>query len=134
MLHVALLRNVNVGQNSSPTTAQLLAAFVEAGLTDAQSFQSNGTVIFTASPDQARSLAQDAVAALASATERNNPEATSAHLLAALAERPEIRERFEETRFFCISAKVAAALPGRRVLVAEAPTEEAVLALLSSQG
>ena len=56
------------------------------------------------------------------------------HLLAALAERPEIRERFEETRFFCISAKVAAALPGRRVLVAEAPTEEAVLALLSSQG
>lgn len=55
-------------------------------------------------------------------------------LLAALSQRDEIRERFEETRFFCISAKVAAALPGRRVLVAETPTEEAVLALLSSQG
>ena len=55
-------------------------------------------------------------------------------LLAALSQRDEIRERFEETRFFCISAKVAAALSGRRVLVAETPTEEAVLALLSSQG
>lgn len=55
-------------------------------------------------------------------------------LLAALAARPELSQAFEETRFFCISAKVAAALPGRHVLVAEAPSEEAVLALLSSQG
>ncbi|UYN84425.1 MAG: DUF1697 domain-containing protein [Microcella sp.] len=68
MLHVALLRNVNVGQRASPTTAQILAAFAEATIVDAQTFQSNGTVIFTASPDAAQSLAQDAVAALARAT------------------------------------------------------------------
>lgn len=54
-------------------------------------------------------------------------------LLAALADRPELREAFEGTRFFCISAKVAATLAGRCTLVAAAPTEEAVLALLSSQ-
>lgn len=68
MLYVALLRNVNVGQNGSPTTTQLVTAFVEAGLADAQTYQSNGTVIFTASPEQASTLAQDAVAALARAT------------------------------------------------------------------
>ena len=55
-------------------------------------------------------------------------------LLAALAARPEFNEQFEGTRFFCISAKVAAALGGRPALVAAEPTEDGVLALLSSQG
>lgn len=55
-------------------------------------------------------------------------------LLCALAERPESRQAFERTRFFCISDKVAARLAARDTLVAQAPTEEAVLALLSSQG
>ena len=68
MLHVALLRNVNVGQRESPTTAQILAAFAEAAIADAQTYQSNGTVIFTAAPERARSMVQDAVAALARAT------------------------------------------------------------------
>lgn len=55
-------------------------------------------------------------------------------LLSALADRPQFREAFEGTRFFCISAKVAATLRGRDALAAAQPTEEAVLALLSSQG
>ncbi|MBX9470394.1 DUF1697 domain-containing protein [Microcella sp.] len=68
MRHVALLRNVNVGQKGNPTTAQILAAFVDAGLTDAQTYQSNGTVVFSAAADAAEPLAQDAVVALARAT------------------------------------------------------------------
>lgn len=55
-------------------------------------------------------------------------------LLHALAERDGLRHLFEGTRFFCISAKVAAALPGRDAIVAAAPDEDAVLTLLSPQG
>lgn len=55
-------------------------------------------------------------------------------LLHALAKRDGLGHLFEGTRFFCISAKVAAALPGRDTIVAAAPDEDAVLALLSSQG
>src|SRR5690606_7757308 len=55
-------------------------------------------------------------------------------LLARLAERQQFREIFDTTWFFCISAKVAATLAGRRALVADQPSEAAVLALLSSQG
>jgi uroporphyrinogen-III synthase len=50
-----------------------------------------------------------------------------------LARREELRHLFEGTRFFCISAKVAAPLAGRVTLVAAEPAEEAVLRLLSSQ-
>ena len=64
-LHVALLRNVNVGQRGHPTTDDLLTAFTAAGATDALSFQSNGTIVFTGLAAEAESLAQDAVAALA---------------------------------------------------------------------
>lgn len=52
----------------------------------------------------------------------------------ALARREGLGHLFEETRFFCISTKVAATLAGRVALVAAEPSEEAVLALLSSQG
>lgn len=54
-------------------------------------------------------------------------------LLAALAGREGLSHLFEGTRFFCISDKVAATLAGRLTLVAAEPSEEAVLALLSSQ-
>lgn len=66
--HVALVRNVNVGQRGHPSADELRAAFAEAGATDALSFQSNGTIVFTASTADADDLAQDAVAALARAT------------------------------------------------------------------
>jgi len=55
-------------------------------------------------------------------------------LLDALAKQDGLGHLFERTRFFCISAKVAAALPGRDTFVAAGPDEDAVLALLSSQG
>lgn len=54
-------------------------------------------------------------------------------MLAALTQRPEAGKYFEKTRFFCISAKVGATLGSRQILVAEQPSEEAVLALLSSR-
>ena len=54
-------------------------------------------------------------------------------LLARLAGREGLSHHFEETRFFCISDKVAATLAGRRTIVEAEPGEEAVLALLSSQ-
>ena len=55
-------------------------------------------------------------------------------LLAKIEMREEAKEALEGARFFCISAKAAAPYAGRRIAVAAAPTEEAVLALLSSQG
>ncbi len=55
-------------------------------------------------------------------------------LLDALAKQDGLGHLFEETRFFCISAKVAATLSGRNTFVAAGPDEDAVLALLSSQG
>lgn len=58
-------------------------------------------------------------------------------LLARLAARPEMEEAFEKTCFFCISPNAAAplrAVAGRRLRVSDAPTEDGVLALLSSQG
>lgn len=54
-------------------------------------------------------------------------------MLAALTQRPQVGKHFEKTRFFCISAKVGATLGSRQILVAEQPSEEAVLALLSSR-
>ena len=54
-------------------------------------------------------------------------------MLAALTRRPQVGKYFEKTRFFCISAKVGATLGSRQILVAEQPSEEAVLALLSSR-
>ena len=48
MQHVAFLRNVNQGQRGQPSTADISAAFTAAGAPDAQTFQSNGTVVFVA--------------------------------------------------------------------------------------
>lgn len=46
MRQVAFFRNVNQGQRGHPATADLLAAFADAGCTTAVPFQSNGTVVF----------------------------------------------------------------------------------------
>jgi uncharacterized protein (DUF1697 family) len=43
---IALLRNVNQGQRGHPSTADILAAFADAGCSDAVPFQSNGTLLF----------------------------------------------------------------------------------------
>lgn len=63
MPHVAFLRNVNQGQRGHPSTADLKAAFADAGCPDAVVFQSNGTIVFDA-PD-AGSIVADALQALA---------------------------------------------------------------------
>ena len=47
--HVAFFRNLNLGQRGSPTKAQLLEAFADAGAREVESFQVNGTVIFSSS-------------------------------------------------------------------------------------
>ncbi len=45
--YVAFLRNVNLGRPGSPTRAQLEAAFLASGAAGAESFQVNGTLVFT---------------------------------------------------------------------------------------
>ena len=47
--HVAFFRNLNLGQRGSPTRAQLLQAFEDAGAGDVVSVRSNGTVAFRSS-------------------------------------------------------------------------------------
>lgn len=44
--HVAFFRNLNLGQRGSPTTAQLVSAFEQAGATEVVSVRVNGTVVF----------------------------------------------------------------------------------------
>lgn len=63
MRHIAFLRNVNQGQRGHPSTADILAAFADAGADDAVAFQSNGTVVFTA--DDPQLVVDDAMVALA---------------------------------------------------------------------
>lgn len=48
MTFVALFRNLNLGHDASPTRAQLESAFTDAGARHVRSFQTNGTVVFTA--------------------------------------------------------------------------------------
>jgi len=48
MKYVAFFRNVNLGHPKSPTRVQLEDSFVSAGAKTAQSFQTNGTLIFSA--------------------------------------------------------------------------------------
>jgi uncharacterized protein (DUF1697 family) len=47
--HVALFRNLNLGQRGSPTKDQLLGAFDAAGATGVTSVRVNGTVVFASS-------------------------------------------------------------------------------------
>lgn len=60
---VVFFRNVNQGERGHPSTADLLGALADAGLTGAVPFQSNGTVVVTdAAP---RAVLDDVQAALA---------------------------------------------------------------------
>jgi uncharacterized protein (DUF1697 family) len=60
---VALMRNVNQGQRGHPTTADILAGFADAGCPDAQTFQSNGTIVFDSdAPSAVVEQAADAIA------------------------------------------------------------------------
>jgi uncharacterized protein (DUF1697 family) len=47
MKYAVFFRNVNLGRPKSPVKAQLERAFLEAGASDAQSFLTNGTIVFT---------------------------------------------------------------------------------------
>ena len=59
--YAAFLRNVNLGRPGSPTRVQLEDAFLAAGAASAESFQVNGTLVFTpASGARARALAERA--------------------------------------------------------------------------
>lgn len=47
-MHVAFFRFMNLGHTGSPNRAQLEAAFAAGGAESVRSFQTNGTVLFTA--------------------------------------------------------------------------------------
>jgi uncharacterized protein (DUF1697 family) len=60
---VALMRNVNQGQRGHPATADILNGFADAGCPDAQTFQSNGTIVFDSdAPSAVVEQAADAIA------------------------------------------------------------------------
>lgn len=63
MRYVAFLRNVNQGQRGHPSTADILAAFANAGCRDTVPFQSNGTVVFDA--DDPAAVIETVVASIA---------------------------------------------------------------------
>lgn len=48
--YAAFLRNVNLGRPNSPTRMQLEDAFLASGAASAESFQVNGTLVFTVAP------------------------------------------------------------------------------------
>ncbi len=64
-LHVAFYRNMNVGHARSPTRSQLEGAFRAAGADSVRSFQTNGTVVFSAGGDQPDALVSWAAPLLA---------------------------------------------------------------------
>ncbi|SDG21815.1 DUF1697 domain-containing protein [Klenkia brasiliensis] len=53
MRHVAFVRNLNQGQRGHATTADLLAAFADAGCRHPHAFRSNGTVVLEGDPRSA---------------------------------------------------------------------------------
>jgi uncharacterized protein (DUF1697 family) len=46
--YVALYRNVNLGQRTSPTGPQFIEAFTAAGACEVETFMTNGTIVYTA--------------------------------------------------------------------------------------
>ena len=50
MQYAVFFRNLNLGRPNSPTKAQLEQAFLDAGALTAQSFLTNGTIVFTTRP------------------------------------------------------------------------------------
>jgi uncharacterized protein (DUF1697 family) len=72
--YAAFLRNVNLGRPLSPSRLQLESAFLAAGADTAQSFQVNGTLVFTlAHGTRPRALAARACAALAAGCGMREP-------------------------------------------------------------
>ena len=72
--YAAFLRNVNLGRPNSPTRAQLEDAFLAAGAASAESFQVNGTLVFTLAPGtRPRALAARACEALAASCDMREP-------------------------------------------------------------
>ena len=65
MKFVAFFRNLNLGRPPAPTRAQLESAFLDAGAESAESFLTNGTLVFVAStPAKARKIVKRACAIL----------------------------------------------------------------------
>lgn len=64
MKHAAFFRNTNLGRPRSPTRAQLEAAFLQAGASSAQSFLTNGTLVFECASEAATQVSMRAHAHL----------------------------------------------------------------------
>ena len=65
MKFVAFFRNLNLGRPPAPTRAQLESAFLDAGAASAESFLTNGTLVFeTSTPAKARKIVKRAGAIL----------------------------------------------------------------------
>ena len=72
--YAAFLRNVNLGRPRSPTRAQLESAFLAAGAGSAESFQVNGTIVFTlAHGTRPRAIAARACEAMAASCGLREP-------------------------------------------------------------
>ncbi len=104
--YAAFLRNVNLGRPNSPTRDQLEAAFVDAGAATAQSFQGNGTLVFTLAPGtRPRALAARACEALATRCGMREPVfvRSLAELAALVASDPFAGQVAEGRDACCIS-------------------------------
>ena len=72
--YAAFLRNVNLGRQRSPTRVQLESAFLAAGAGSAESFQVNGTIVFTlARGTRPRAIAARACEAMAASCGLREP-------------------------------------------------------------
>lgn len=91
MKFAAFLRNVNLGRPGAPTKAQLEEAFDQAGGRRAQSFQTNGTLVFeAASLTAAERVLRKALKLLAASCDLAEPACVrSLDELAPLASAPE---------------------------------------------
>ena len=127
--HVAFFRNLNLGQRGSPTRAQLVAAFEEAGATDVVSVRVNGTVVFgSAAPIRTRDLV---CALLARRTDwRDVAPVRSASWVTHLAGRLTTTDGNVEASLFDARHDFPATLPWRpesgRVTVVDADRRHAI--------
>ena len=119
MRFAAFLRNVNLGRPGSPTRALLEVAFLQSGAASAESFQVNGTLVFTPAPGQrARAVASRACAAMRASCGMREPVFVRSldELQALVTGQPFAGHVAEGRDAFCISflgapASVLPALP-----------------------
>ena len=112
--YAAFLRNVNLGRANSPTRAQLEAAFLAAGAASAESFQVNGTLVFTlARGTRPRALAARACEAMAASCGMREPVFVRSvdELRALVASDPFAGHVAEGRDAFCISFLAAPRKP-----------------------